>query len=122
LTLGRGKLSFYWVRRGRRGVVDDDVVEVDADVVDAADQSRGRRGRRVDVVESQPRSEAKLLSSPRALFGIVALLMSMKSQALSMSFRTQGRVDVEPPSAADSLRECATTRAPEHGKSQLTQM
>jgi hypothetical protein len=27
---------------------------------------------------------------------------------LSMSFRTQGRVDVEPPSVADSLRECAT--------------
>jgi hypothetical protein len=24
-----------------------------------------------------------------------------------MSFRTQGRVDVEPPSFADSLRECA---------------
>jgi hypothetical protein len=24
-----------------------------------------------------------------------------------MSFRTQGRVDVEPPSVADSLRECA---------------
>jgi hypothetical protein len=26
-----------------------------------------------------------------------------------MSFRTQGRVDVEPPSVADSLRECAAT-------------
>jgi hypothetical protein len=26
-----------------------------------------------------------------------------------MSFRTQGRVDVEPPSVADSLHECATT-------------
>jgi hypothetical protein len=26
-----------------------------------------------------------------------------------MNFRTQWRVDVEPPSAADSLRECATT-------------
>jgi hypothetical protein len=26
-----------------------------------------------------------------------------------MSFRTQGQVDVEPPSVADSLRECATT-------------
>jgi hypothetical protein len=25
-----------------------------------------------------------------------------------MSFRTLGRVDVEPPSVADSLRECAT--------------
>jgi hypothetical protein len=24
-----------------------------------------------------------------------------------MSFRTQGRVDVEPPSVVDSLRECA---------------
>jgi hypothetical protein len=37
------------------------------------------------------------------------LLMSMKSQILSMSFRTQGRVDVEPPSVADSLHGCATT-------------
>jgi hypothetical protein len=36
------------------------------------------------------------------------LLMSMKSQVLSVSFRTQGRVDVEPPSVVDSLRECAT--------------
>jgi hypothetical protein len=35
--------------------------------------------------------------------------MSMKSQVLSMSVRTQGRVDVEPPSIADSLRECATS-------------
>jgi hypothetical protein len=26
-----------------------------------------------------------------------------------VSFRTPGRVDVEPPSVADSLRECATT-------------
>jgi hypothetical protein len=26
-----------------------------------------------------------------------------------MSFRTPGRVDVEPPSVADSLRECAAT-------------
>jgi hypothetical protein len=26
-----------------------------------------------------------------------------------MSFHTPGRVDVEPPSVADSLRECATT-------------
>jgi hypothetical protein len=26
-----------------------------------------------------------------------------------MSFRTQERVDVEPPSVADSLRECAAT-------------
>jgi hypothetical protein len=40
---------------------------------------------------------------------IAVLLMSIKSQVLSMSFRTQGRVDVEPPSVADSLRECATT-------------
>jgi hypothetical protein len=36
------------------------------------------------------------------------LLMSMKPQVLSVSFRTQGRVDVEPPSVADSLRERAT--------------
>jgi hypothetical protein len=35
--------------------------------------------------------------------------MSMKSQVLNVSFRTQGRVDVEPPSVADSLRECAAT-------------
>jgi hypothetical protein len=34
--------------------------------------------------------------------------MSMKSQVLRMIFRTPGRVDVEPPSIADSLRECAT--------------
>jgi hypothetical protein len=33
--------------------------------------------------------------------------MSTKSQILSVSFRTQGRVDVEPPSVADSLRKCA---------------
>jgi hypothetical protein len=33
----------------------------------------------------------------------------MKSQVLRVIFRTQGRVDVEPPSVADSLRECATT-------------
>jgi hypothetical protein len=46
---------------------------------------------------------------PPSVVGIVALLMSMKSQVLSMSFRTQGRVDVEPPSVADSLRECAAT-------------
>jgi hypothetical protein len=26
-----------------------------------------------------------------------------------MNFRTQGRVDVEPPSVANSLRECAAT-------------
>jgi hypothetical protein len=46
-------------------VVDDDVVVE----VDAADRSRRCRGRRVIVVESQPRSEVKLLSSPRALLG-----------------------------------------------------
>jgi hypothetical protein len=34
------------------------------------------------------------------------LLMPMKSQVLRVIFRTQGRVDVEPPSVADSLREC----------------
>jgi uncharacterized protein (DUF111 family) len=39
--------------------------------------------------------------------------MSTKPQVLSVSFRTQGRVDVEPPSVADSLREYTTanTRA-----------
>jgi hypothetical protein len=31
----------------------------------------------------------------------------MKLQVLSMSFRTLERVDVEPPSVADRLRECA---------------
>jgi hypothetical protein len=35
--------------------------------------------------------------------------MSTKLQLLNVSFRTQGRDDVEPPSVADSLRECATT-------------
>jgi hypothetical protein len=35
--------------------------------------------------------------------------MLMMSQVLSVSFRTQGRVDVEPPSVADSLREFATS-------------
>jgi hypothetical protein len=35
--------------------------------------------------------------------------MLMKSQVLSISFFTQGRVDVEPPSVADSLHECAMT-------------
>jgi hypothetical protein len=35
------------------------------------------------------------------------LLMSMKSQVLRVIFRTPGRVDVEPSSVADSLRECA---------------
>jgi hypothetical protein len=35
--------------------------------------------------------------------------MLMKSQVLSVIFRTPGRVDVEPPSVADSLRECAMT-------------
>jgi hypothetical protein len=35
--------------------------------------------------------------------------MSMKSQVLIVSFRTQGRVDVEPPNVADSLRERAMT-------------
>jgi hypothetical protein len=101
------ELSFYRMQRGRCSVVDDDAVEVDADVVDAADRSRGRRGRRVDVVESQPRSEVRLLSSPRALFGIVALPISLKSQVLRVIFCIQGRVDVEPPSADDSFRECA---------------
>jgi hypothetical protein len=49
------------------------------------------------------------MSSPRAFVGIVMLLVSMKSQVLSMSFRTQGWVDVKPPNVADSLRECTTT-------------
>jgi hypothetical protein len=37
------------------------------------------------------------------------LLMSTKSQVLRVIFRTPGRVDVEPPSVADSLHECATS-------------
>jgi hypothetical protein len=47
------------------------------------------------------------------------LLMSMKSQILSVSFRTQRRSDVEPPSGA----ECVTARwrAAERGKPQSTQ-
>jgi hypothetical protein len=35
--------------------------------------------------------------------------MSMKLQVLMVVFRTPGRVDVEPPSVADNLRECAAT-------------
>jgi hypothetical protein len=35
--------------------------------------------------------------------------MLMKSQVLRMIFDTLGRVDVEPPSVADSLRERAMT-------------
>jgi hypothetical protein len=50
------------------------------------------------------------------------LLMSMKSQVLSVSFCTQGRVDVEPPSVADSLRKCTTMRAPERSKPELTKL
>jgi hypothetical protein len=34
------------------------------------------------------------------------MLMSTKSQVLSMRLRTQGRVDVEPLNVAESLREC----------------
>jgi hypothetical protein len=36
------------------------------------------------------------------------LLMSTKSQFLRVIFCTPGRVNVEPPSVADSLHECAT--------------
>jgi hypothetical protein len=46
---------------------------------------------------------------PPRVVEIVALLMSMKSQVLRVIFRTPGRVDVEPPSIADSLRKCAVT-------------
>jgi hypothetical protein len=48
--------------------------------------------------------------------------MSMKLQVLSMSFRTQGRVDVEPPSVVDCLRDCAAVTSPKHGKPQLTML
>jgi hypothetical protein len=51
----------------------------------------------------------EVVVEPPSAVGIVALLMPMKSWVLSMSFRTQGRVDVEPSSVADSLRERATT-------------
>jgi hypothetical protein len=44
---------------------------------------------------------------PPSAVGIVVLLMSMKSQVLRVIFCTPGRVDVKPPSVADSLRECA---------------
>jgi hypothetical protein len=36
------------------------------------------------------------------------LLISMKSQVLRVIFCTPGQVDVEPPSVANSLRECVT--------------
>jgi hypothetical protein len=38
---------------------------------------------------------------------IAVLLMSTKSQFLSVIFHTLGRVDVEPPSVADNLRDRA---------------
>jgi hypothetical protein len=61
----------------------------------------------------------EVVVEPPSAVGIVALLMSMKSQVLRMIFRTPERVDVEPPSVADSLRECAAA-SPERGKPQLT--
>jgi hypothetical protein len=51
----------------------------------------------------------EVVVEPPSVVGIVALLMSMKLQVLSVSFRAQGRVDVEPPSVADSLYECTAT-------------
>jgi hypothetical protein len=52
------------------------------------------------------------LSSPPSAVRIVAflasvLLMLMKLHVLSVSFRTPGRVNVEPPSVVDSLRKRA---------------
>jgi hypothetical protein len=47
--------------------------------------------------------------------------MSMKSRALKVIFRTPGRVDVEPPSVADRLRECVAT-SPECDKPQSTML
>jgi hypothetical protein len=51
----------------------------------------------------------EVVVEPPSAVGIVALLMSTKSQVLKVIFCPSGRVDVEPPSVADSLRECATT-------------
>jgi hypothetical protein len=49
----------------------------------------------------------EVVVEPPNAIGIAVLLMSMKSQVLIVSFRTPGRVDVEPPSIADCLHECA---------------
>jgi hypothetical protein len=51
----------------------------------------------------------EVVVEPPSAVGITVLLMSMKSQVLRVIFRTPVRVDVEPPSVADSLRECAMT-------------
>jgi hypothetical protein len=50
----------------------------------------------------------EVVVEPPSAIGIIAFLMSTKSQVLSMSFCTPGRVDVEPPSVANSLHECAS--------------
>jgi hypothetical protein len=54
----------------------------------------------------------KVVVEPPSVVGIVALLMSMKSQFLSMSFHTHGRVDVEPPSVADSSARIRADESP----------
>jgi hypothetical protein len=51
----------------------------------------------------------EVVVEPPSTVGIIALLMSMKSQVLMVIFCIPWRVDVEPPSVADSLRECTTT-------------
>jgi hypothetical protein len=50
--------------------------------------------------------EGKFVVEPPSAIGIIALLMSTKSQVLRASFCTQGRVDAEPPSVADNLYDC----------------
>jgi hypothetical protein len=79
------------VQRGRRG------------------RSRRCRGRRVVVVESQSRSEAKLSLSPRALLGAPCCWCRRNRRSWGWFFRTPEWVNIEPPSVADSLRVCART-------------
>jgi hypothetical protein len=51
--------------------------------------------------------EGKVVVEPPSAVRITVLLMSMKLQVLRVIFCTPGQVDIEPPSVADSLRECA---------------
>jgi hypothetical protein len=51
--------------------------------------------------------EGKVVVEPPSDVRITVLLMSMKLQVLRVIFCTPGRVDIEPLSVADSLRECA---------------
>jgi hypothetical protein len=51
--------------------------------------------------------EGKVVVDPPSAVRITVLLMWMKLQVLRVIFCTPGRVDIEPLSVADSLRECA---------------